>query len=112
MSTREISPTSTLRQKAQLMSDTQMERTLVRIALEIVEANDGPENLVLVGIRRRGVPLAQRLEKLIQRMERVSVPVGTLDITFYRDDLSTVDVKPVVNQSELGVDIEGKNVVL
>ncbi len=112
MSTREISPTSTLRQKAQLMSDTQMERTLVRIALEIVEANDGPENLVLVGIRRRGVPLAQRLEKLIQRMERVSVPVGTLDITFYRDDLSTVDVKPVVNQSELGVDIEGKKVVL
>ncbi len=94
------------------MSDTQMERTLVRLSLEIIEANDGPQDLALIGIRRRGVPLAERLGNLIRKHEGVSVPIGTLDITFYRDDLSTVDTKPVVQQTELGIDIESKNVVL
>jgi pyrimidine operon attenuation protein/uracil phosphoribosyltransferase len=105
-------PKSVLRQKAQLMSDAQMERTLVRMALEIVEANDGVRDLAFVGIRRRGVPLAERLATLIQRVEGEAVPVGTLDITFYRDDLSTLDVKPVVQPSAPGIEIENKNVIL
>ncbi len=75
------------------MSASEIERTLIRLAHEIVEKNNGTENLVLVGIRRRGVPLAQRLGKLIQRIENTPIPVGTLDITLYRDDLSTVDLK-------------------
>jgi len=101
-----------LRQKSQLMSAAEIERTLVRLAHEIVEKHDGIENLAFIGIRRRGVPLAQRLGKLVERIESSPVPVGTLDITFYRDDLSTVGPKPVVHKSELGVDIEGKDIVL
>jgi pyrimidine operon attenuation protein/uracil phosphoribosyltransferase len=101
-----------LRQKAQLMSASEIERTLVRLAHEIVEKNNGVEELALVGIRRRGVPLAQRLGKLVQRIERHSVPVGTLDITLYRDDLSTIDHKPVVQESPLGFEVTGKDVVL
>ena len=106
------STNSVLRQKAQLMSDAQMERTLVRMALEIAESNDGVRDLAFVGIRRRGVPLAERLAKLIERAEGQAVPVGTLDITFYRDDLSTLDVKPVVQPSALGIEIGDKNVIL
>jgi len=101
-----------LRQKAQIMSASEIERTLVRLAHEIVEKNGGVENLVFVGIRRRGVPLAQRLGKLVERIENAPVPVGTLDISFYRDDLSTVGPKPVVQKSDLGFSIEEKNVVL
>ena len=85
-----------LHQKAQLMSASEIERTLVRLAYEIVEKNDGVSGLGLVGIRRRGVPLAERLGKIITRIENAKVPVGTLDITFYRDDLSTLGPKPVV----------------
>jgi pyrimidine operon attenuation protein/uracil phosphoribosyltransferase len=106
------SPQVTLRQKAQLMSASEIERTLVRLAYEIVEKNGGVENLVLIGIRRRGVPLAERLGKIIGRIESADVPVGTLDITFYRDDLSTVGPKPVVQKAKLGAAIQDKNVVL
>ncbi len=102
----------TLHQKAQLMSASEIERTLVRLAHEIVEKNNGAENLVLVGIRRRGLPLAQRLGTLTSRIESRPVPVGELDITFYRDDLSTVDQKPVLNSTTLDVPLAGKNVVL
>lgn len=101
-----------LRQKAQLMSASEIERTLVRLAYEIVEKNGGVEALGLVGIRRRGVPLAERLGKIIARIEDAAVPVGTLDITFYRDDLSTLGPKPVVQQKEIGFDISEKNIVL
>ena len=101
-----------IRQKAQLMSATEIERTLIRLAHEILEKNNGTDNLVFVGIRRRGVPLAQRLAKITQRIEKQPVPVGTLDITFYRDDLSTLDHTPVVQKTELGAEIEGKIVVL
>ena len=79
-----------LRQKAQLMSASEIERTMVRLAYEIVEKNGGVEGLGLIGIRRRGVPIAERLGKIIARIENAAVPVGTLDITFYRDDLSTL----------------------
>jgi len=101
-----------LQQKAQLMSASEIERTLVRLAYEIVEKNDGVERLGLVGIRRRGVPLAQRLGKIIARIENAEVPVGTLDITFYRDDLSTVGPKPVIQEKEIGFSIEDMNIVL
>jgi len=105
-------PTLQLRQKAQLMSASEIERTLVRLAHEIVEKNGGVEGLAFVGIRRRGVPLAQRLGKLVERIEGVPVPVGTLDISFYRDDLSTLGLEPVVQKSNRGFSIQDQNVVL
>jgi len=94
------------------MSASEIERTLVRLAHEIVEKNNGSEDLALVGIRRRGFPLAERIAKIIQRIEKKPVLVGTLDITFYRDDLSTLDVKPVVHPTQLEIPITGKSVVL
>jgi len=101
-----------LREKAQLMSASEIERTLVRLVHEIIEKNNGAAELGLVGIRRRGVPLAQRLGQMIARIEKTPVPVGTLDITLYRDDLSTLGPKPVVQKTEIGFPITGKNVIL
>ncbi len=101
-----------IQQKAQLMSASEVERTLIRLAHEILEKNNGVEDLALVGIRRRGVPLAERLAKIIQRIEKKPVLIGTLDITLYRDDLSTLDSKPVVQKSEMEIQITGKSVVL
>ena len=101
-----------LRQKAQLMSSSEIDRTLVRIAHEIVERNGGIDDLGLVGIRRRGIPLAQRLGKLIEGIEHTAIPVGMLDITFYRDDLSTVGPRPVVQESEIGFPIDDKRIIL
>lgn len=101
-----------LHQKAQLMSGSEIERTLVRLAHQILEKNGGVDGLGLVGIRRRGVPIAERLGKMIQQVEKLSVPVGALDITFYRDDLSTLGPKPVVQKGEIGFPIEGKRIVL
>jgi len=94
------------------MSASEIERTLVRLVHEIIEKNDGARDLGIVGIRRRGVFLAQRLGEMIQRIEKTPVPVGTLDITLYRDDLSTVGPLPVVQKSEIGFPITGKNIVL
>jgi pyrimidine operon attenuation protein/uracil phosphoribosyltransferase len=99
------------RQKSQLMSASEIERTLVRLVHEIIEKNDGAANLGLVGIRSRGVFLAQRIGKMIERIEKVAVPVGTLDITSYRDDLSPL-AKPVVQKTDIGFPITGKNIVL
>ena len=101
---------TTLTQKAQLMSGSEIERTLVRLAHEILEKNGGVEGLGLVGIRRRGVPIAERLGKMIFQVEKKKVPVGTLDITYYRDDLSTLGPKPVVQEAEIGFPIEGKKI--
>lgn len=101
-----------LREKAQLMSASEMERTLLRLAHEIVEKNSGVEDLGLVGIRRRGVPLAERLGKLMGRIESSQIPVGALDITFYRDDLSTLGPRPLVQESEIGFNIEDKRIIL
>ncbi|HWS97132.1 MAG TPA: bifunctional pyr operon transcriptional regulator/uracil phosphoribosyltransferase PyrR [Candidatus Methylomirabilis sp.] len=101
-----------LREKAQLMSASEIERTIVRLAHEIVEKNNGADNLGLVGIKRRGVPLAQRLAKLLARIEKVEVPVGTLDITLYRDDLSTVGHRPEVRPAAMEFDIQDKNIIL
>jgi pyrimidine operon attenuation protein / uracil phosphoribosyltransferase len=103
---------TSLREKSQLMSASEMDRTMVRLAHEIVEKNGGVEAFALVGIRRRGVPLAERLGKLIGRIEGVPIPVGTLDITFYRDDLSTLGPKPVVQESKMEFSIQEQNIVL
>ena len=103
---------SNLREKSQALSASEIERTLVRLAHEIVEKNNGVANLGLIGILRRGVPLAQRLAKIVGRIEKTAVPVGTLDITFYRDDLSTVGHRPEVKKSTMEFDIQDKNVIL
>ncbi len=104
--------TSLLREKSRLMSASEIERTLVRLAHEIVEKNNGSDGLALVGIQRRGVPLARRLAKLLAVIEKKSIDVGTLDISFYRDDLSTRDVRPIVNPGALGFDVNGRDVIL
>ena len=101
-----------LREKGRLMSASEIERTLVRLAHEIVEKNGGAQQLGLVGIKRRGVPLAQRLAKLIATIEKHPIDIGVLDISFYRDDLSTQDVRPVVHPGALGFDVNGRDVVL
>jgi len=101
-----------LRTKGRLMSASEIERTLVRLAHEIVEKSNGSDNLALVGIKRRGVPLAGRLGKLISGIEKHPVDTGTLDIQFYRDDLSTADSRPVVTEGAIGCDIDGRDVIL
>jgi pyrimidine operon attenuation protein/uracil phosphoribosyltransferase len=101
-----------VREKGRLMSASEIERTLVRLAHEIVERNNGSENLGLVGIKRRGVPLAQRIAKLIETIEKIPVQTGVLDISFYRDDLSTRDLRPVVEKGEIGFDINGRDIIL
>jgi pyrimidine operon attenuation protein/uracil phosphoribosyltransferase len=101
-----------LRQKAQLMSGSEMERTLTRMAYEILERNGGTEGLGLIGIRRRGVPLAERLSKFIAAIDDAPVPVGALDITFYRDDLSTIGPKPVVQEREIGFPVDDQRIIL
>ena len=89
-----------------------LRRALTRIAHEIVERNGGVDGLVLVGIRSRGVPLADRLAALIEQHEATPVPVGSLDITFYRDDLTKLAHAPIVKRSDLEIDVEGRVVVL
>jgi len=101
-----------LREKCRLMSASEIERTLVRLAHEIIEKNNGSHNVGLVGIKRRGVPLAQRLAKIIGAIEKAPVDHGVLDISFYRDDLSTHDVRPVVSPGAVGFDVNGRDIVL
>lgn len=112
MSTQPLGRKADLREKKLLMSASEIERTLVRLAHEIVEKSGRVDDLGLVGIRRRGVPLAQRLAALIGKIERTTVPVGSLDITMYRDDLSPVGPKPVVQKADLGFPVAGKDVIL
>ncbi|HTO91466.1 MAG TPA: bifunctional pyr operon transcriptional regulator/uracil phosphoribosyltransferase PyrR [Candidatus Sulfotelmatobacter sp.] len=101
-----------LKEKAEIVEADGLRRIVTRIAHEIVERNKGVEELVLVGIRRRGVPLAHRIARKIQEFEGGAPALGSLDITLYRDDLSTVAHQPVVGTTEIPVDIQGKVVVL
>ena len=103
---------ATTREKAQLMSASEIDRTLVRLAHEILEKTKDLDKLAFIGIRRRGVPLAQRLSEKISSLEQRDVPVGILDINLYRDDLSTVDVKPVVSATEIPFSVEGMDIIL
>jgi len=100
------------REKERLMSAGDMDRVLMRMASQIVENNPDLSEVVLVGIRRRGVPLASRLATKILEMDGVTVNTGALDITLYRDDLSTVGDRPVVNRTELPGNVTGKTIVL
>ncbi len=99
-------------EKSRIMDSARIERALSRLSSEIVEENHGAKDLYLVGIRRRGVPLAERLVDKIEAIEGVRPMYGILDITLYRDDLSTVGANPIVNRTELEEDIENKIVVL
>jgi pyrimidine operon attenuation protein/uracil phosphoribosyltransferase len=105
-------PKPKIREKGRLMSASEIERTLVRLAHEIVEKNNGATNVGLIGIKRRGVPLAQRLGALIEKIEKHSVDVGILDISFYRDDLSTSGPRPTVTPGAIGFDVNGRDIVL
>lgn len=98
--------------KANIMDEEKIKRSLTRISHEILEKNKKVEDIVLVGIRRRGVPLAKRLGQKIKEIEGVEVPIGILDITLYRDDLSQLKDKPVVRKTELPCEITDKTVIL
>ena len=98
--------------RAIVMDADQIRRTIMRIAHEIVERNKGVKGLILVGIRNRGVPLAERIAEAINRFEGITVPVGALDITMYRDDLQTIGHNPVVGMTEITDDITDRTVVL
>ena len=95
-----------------IMDTDAMRRAIVRIAHEIIERNKGVENVVLVGIRTRGVPIAERLAAAIREIEKVELPVGMLDITLYRDDLSTLAYNPICHGTEIDFDLNGKTVIL
>ena len=100
------------REKSQLMSASEIDRTLVRLAHEVLERTADLSKLVFIGVRRRGVPLAQRLAQKIENLEGRKIPVGILDINLYRDDLSTVASQPVVNATDIPFSVTGKDVIL
>lgn len=99
-------------EKAQLMSASEIDRTLQRLAHQIVETSGGTKHLALIGIRRRGVPLAERIAKAMRGIDGVDVPVGTLDITLYRDDLSKVAPQAVLQSSDIPFGVDGMDLVL
>src|SRR2546423_5575776 len=100
------------REKAQLMSGSEIDRTLVRLAHEILEKTKDLDQLAFIGIRRRGVPLAQRLSNKIEALEKCVIPVGILDINLYRDDLSTVGIVPQLNATDIQFSVQGKEIIL
>jgi pyrimidine operon attenuation protein/uracil phosphoribosyltransferase len=99
-------------EKRQLLSAKEINRTLQRLAHEIVEKSGGAEDLALVGIRRRGVPLAQRMTELMRGFAGTTVPVGTLDITLYRDDLSTIGPQPVLQSTNIEFAVDDRDLVV
>ena len=99
-----------VQQNSQVMDADEIRRALTRIAHEIIEKNKGAEKLAVVGVRRKGVPLAERLAKLISEIEGMKVPVGALDIALYRDDIMTR--QPAVGQTEIPFDVNGRTIVL
>ena len=101
-----------LKYKAQIMDEQSFERTLVRIAHQIIEKNHGVENICLIGIKTRGIPLARRVAANIKGIEGVDVPVGELDITMYRDDLTRISDTPVLSATDIPFPVAGKTVVL
>ncbi|CUO98252.1 bifunctional pyrimidine regulatory protein PyrR/uracil phosphoribosyltransferase [Clostridium baratii] len=98
--------------KANLLDDKAIKRSLIRISHEIIEKNKGVEDVVLLGIKRRGYPLAERISKQINEIEGIKVPVGSVDITLYRDDLTKANDMPEVQSLDLGVDVKGKTIIL
>ena len=98
--------------KASLLDENAIRRALTRLSHEIIEKNKGVENIVLVGIKRRGYPLAERLSEFIEKFEGVKIPVASVDITLYRDDLTNVSDTPNLNDPKIDVDIRGKKVII
>lgn len=98
--------------KTVLMDAQAINRAVIRVAHEVIEKNKGSKDVVLVGIRTRGVPLAKRLADEIEKIEGVRLPVGILDITLYRDDLSTLGYQPVVHETQIPFDINDKKIIL
>jgi len=101
-----------MKEKAKLFDQEALNRILTRIAHEILEKNKGTQDLCLVGIRNRGAHLAVRLNDCIKKIDKATVPVGILDITLYRDDLTLITQQPVVHKTEIDFDITDKNIVL
>lgn len=101
-----------MKEKAKILDKDTIQRALMRIAHEILEKNKGTENLCFIGVRNRGAYLAKRLGDCIEKIDNAKVPVGILDITLYRDDLTLISAQPVVHKTEIDFDISEKNVVL
>jgi pyrimidine operon attenuation protein / uracil phosphoribosyltransferase len=101
-----------LKRKAVIMNDDQIRRAVVRISHEIVEANGGIDRVILVGIRKRGAPLSERIHSHITKIEGEEVPLGVLDITLYRDDVHKIAPQPLLESTEIPVSVENKVVVL
>ncbi|WP_300381759.1 bifunctional pyr operon transcriptional regulator/uracil phosphoribosyltransferase PyrR [Clostridium sp.] len=101
-----------MRLKASLLDEKAINRTLIRISHEIIEKNKGTKDVVLVGIKRRGYPIAERIAKNIEDIEGEKVPVGYVDIKLYRDDITEIKGEPMINNIDLGVNIIGKKVIL
>lgn len=101
-----------MKQKAQIMDEAALGRALMRISHEIVEKNKGAENMVLVGIRRRGEPIARRIQENINKIEGIRPPCGSIDIKFYRDDLTELAESPLVKKAELPFPVTDKDVIL
>ncbi|OWZ83195.1 bifunctional pyr operon transcriptional regulator/uracil phosphoribosyltransferase PyrR [Natranaerobius trueperi] len=99
-------------EKALIMDQDKLKRTLTRISYEIIEQNKGIDDLVIIGIRTRGVPLAKRLANKIEEIGGKEIPTGVLDITLYRDDLTTLSEQPILKKTEVPLDIKGKKVIL
>lgn len=100
-----------MRQKAQILDEEGIRRALVRIAHEIIERNKGTEKIALIGIQRRGVPLANRLSGYIREIENKTIPVGVLDITLYRDDLTTLAHHPILRRTEVLFPVKNKKII-
>lgn len=98
--------------KATVLDEAAIRRALTRISHEIIEKNKGVEDLVLVGVKTRGVPIAKRLKNKIQEIEGVEMPEGELDITLYRDDLTEYQKEPEIKDTNITTDIDGKKVIL
>lgn len=107
-----MTQTKPLRFKSRILSAEDMRRALTRIAHEIVEKNKGADGLALVGVHTRGIPIAKRLQEFIEQFESVQVPLGILDITLYRDDLTEIGLQPKVRETRIPFDLSGKAVVL
>ena len=99
-------------ESAVLMDEAQIQRAITRISHEIIERNQGLENVCLIGIQRRGVPIASRIRDNLEQIEGIKLPMGILDITFYRDDLSTLSDHPVVNGTHIPFDVNDKKIIL
>ncbi len=98
--------------KAQIMDEAAVERALIRIAHQIIERNGGVDGLCLIGIKTRGVPLAERIAENIRRIEGAKIPVGKLDIRLYRDDLTNIAESPILSETDVPFPVAGKTVVL